>query len=82
MLYGRHPALPPILYSLVKESEGVTPQDYMKALTQTLIKIQTTAYSNLLIKKVKSQEKANEGRRNLEEFEVGDQVMFSRCGNG
>ena len=45
MLYGRHPALPPILYLLVKESQECTQYIYLKELVKTLIDIQIKAYS-------------------------------------
>ena len=43
MLYGRQPSLPPILYTLVKDTDNKNPLDYVEKLVDTLIKIQTNA---------------------------------------
>ena len=39
MLYGRQPSLPPILYTLVKDTDNKNPLDYVEKLFDTLIEI-------------------------------------------
>ena len=76
MLYGRQPSLPPILYTLVKDTDNKNPLDYVEKLVNTLIEIQTNAYSNILTKKISAYEKSKDTRKVLPKFQVNNQVMF------
>ena len=75
-MYRRHPALLPILYNLVKDSEALGLVDYLKQLVEILVKIQTEYYSNIYEVKLKGFNRAVKDRRPLEEFDVGQIVMF------
>ena len=44
MLYGRKPALPPVLYLLLSDQKAVSPGLYLSRLTSALIKLHTNAY--------------------------------------
>ncbi|KAJ9087580.1 hypothetical protein DSO57_1031761 [Entomophthora muscae] len=45
-------------------------------LARTLIQLQSEAYSNALAKKIRSQEKDNIWKAPLQEFQLGDWVLF------
>ena len=45
MLYGRHLAKPPLLYSMVKDTESLNLYEYIKQLVKSLIAIQSDAYT-------------------------------------
>lgn len=68
MLYGRQPSLPPILYTFVKDTDNKNPLDYVEKLVDTLIEIQTDAYSNILTKKTSAYEKSKDTRKVLPKF--------------
>ena len=72
MLYERHFFLPPVLYFLVKESDGNSFGNYIKRLVQTLIWIKSKAYTNIFNKKLKANAHVQIELRKLEEFEVGN----------
>ena len=56
MIYGRHPALPPLLYNLIKNSGKIRSETYMKKLVKVFINIQTQAYSIILKQRLKNKE--------------------------
>ena len=70
LVYGRHPSLPPLLYSLVKETATNNPDEYFKNLANTLIRLQSLAYSTIVERKIKVYNKANETRTPLQEFKI------------
>ena len=76
LLYGRQPALPPLLYTLIQESNTLSYYNYLRQLCTTLVNLQTETYSNLLLWKTKAHEKATLSRHPLVSFLVGEQVMF------
>ena len=76
LLYGRQPALPPLLYTLIQDSNTLSYYNYLRKLCNTLVNLQTEAYSNLLLRKTKAHEKATLSRHPLGSFLVGEQVMF------
>ena len=76
LLYGRQPALPPLLYTLIQESNTLSYYNYLRQLCITLVNLQTEAYSNLLLQKTKAHNRATLSSHPLGSFLVGEQVMF------
>lgn len=81
LIYGRHPSVPPALYSLVCPEPAISQEAYLQRLTQSLVKIQSEAYSTNLSSKEKDIERANNSRPPLPKFEVGDSVYFYSKGS-
>ena len=53
LLYGRQLALPPLLYTIIKDSKTLSYSKYLTHLMKTLIYLQSDAYSKKLEKKIK-----------------------------
>ena len=68
MLYGRKTSLPPILYTLVKNTNNKNPLNYVEKLVDALIELQTNAYSYILTKKITAYEKSKDNRKVLPKF--------------
>ena len=71
LLYGRHPSLPPLLYSILKESEEISYGEYLRRLANLLIAIQADAYENIYSKKLKAYERASKDRTPLSTLSGG-----------
>lgn len=52
LLYGRQPALPPVLYSCVGGAGATNVNGYLQTLANTLIKLQSEAYLVSLSQKI------------------------------
>lgn len=76
LLYGRQPALPPVLYSCVGENKDSDVTSYLNNLTNTLIKLQSEAYSVSLAQKICLHERENQCHAPLPDFEVGEKVLY------
>ena len=76
LMYGRQPAIPPVLYSCISQGEPQSPNTYLERLIKTLIGLQSQAYSSSLQKKVKAHAAAEKNRCPLPTFQVGDTVLF------
>ena len=53
LMYGRHPAIPLILYSAMDNSEELTYQQCMTKLAKTLIKLQAEAFTETTLSRSK-----------------------------
>ena len=49
LMFGRHPALPPVFHSLLDDQENVPYATYLEKLISTLIRIQTKAFSSVIL---------------------------------
>ena len=75
LLYGRKPALPPLLYDILGNEPQVIPEKYFSKLVDTIIDLQSKAFSNSYKAKVKSIDYSKR-RRPLPKFSVGDLVLY------
>ncbi|KAJ9090109.1 hypothetical protein DSO57_1005846 [Entomophthora muscae] len=84
MLYGQEATTPSILGPpLIEVDASVNPETHVKDLTNQIIDIQATAYSNAY--KVKALEllPSNAARAPLPEYQVGDLVLYyQNCTGG
>ena len=76
LLFGRHPALPPILYSVSKPVPEATYEQYLSTLTDTLIRLQAAAFTNVAHNKQLAYNRAQANLPPLPSFEVGESVSF------
>ena len=76
MLYGRKPALPPVLYLLVSDQKAVSPGLYLSRLTSALIKLHTNAYVSAESRQINSHTASNSRIEPYYVFSVGDQVLY------
>ena len=75
LLYGRNPALPPLLYDILGNKPQVTPKKYFSKLVDTIIDLQSKVFSNSYKAKVKSIDYSKR-RQPLPKFSVGDLVFY------
>ena len=76
MLYGRKPALPPVLYSLVSDQKAVSPGLYLSRLTSALIKLHTNAYVSAESIQINSHTASKSCIEPYYVFSVDDQVLY------
>ena len=76
MLYGRNPAVPPLLYSLLPKNDSISPSKYIYSLVQTLIKIHTQAFVESFNKRARAQSRDSAKRHDIQKFAVDDQVLY------
>ena len=61
---------------MVKKTNVLNPKDYVQKLVENIINIQYDAYSTIMIKKLKAQEKANISQQELIKFDINNKVIF------
>ena len=68
--------MPLLLYSLVKDHKNISNEKYLENFSSTLIDLQTNAYLNIWDKKIKTYQKALLDRRQIQTFNINDQVIY------
>lgn len=77
LLYGRKPALPPLLYDILDQNlDSQNTDSYLKELTTTIIALQSKAFSNSYISKINSVQYNKEKRKELRLYSEGDRVLY------
>ena len=76
MLYGRKPALPPVLYSLVSNQKAVSPGLYLSRLTSALIKLHTNTFVFAESRQINSHTASKSRIKPYYVFSVGDKVLY------
>ena len=75
LLYGQKPALPPLLYDILGNKPQVTPKKYFSKLVDTIINLQSKAFSNSNKAKVKSIDYSKRCQP-LSKFSAGNLVLY------
>lgn len=76
LMYGRHPGVPPILYSLLGNPGTTSPAQYLATLANTLIKLQSKAFSEITLQRTRAQAADMSRRWPLPQFKIGDEVSY------
>ena len=76
LMYGRHPAIPPVLFSAMGNPSTLTYNDYLEKLSDTLIKLQAEALTEIITNRRAGKEADDKKRKPLEEFKVGSMVFY------
>lgn len=82
LLYGQKPALLPILYAQIVDQDCLTPSEYLKRLTNLLIKLHTEAYISSHNLKTQAFDTLNDDRKAVTDFKIDDVVLYLNQPNG
>ena len=75
LLYGRKPALPPLVNDIIGSESQVAPIKYFSKLVETISYLQSKAFSNSFKAKVKSIDYRKQ-RQQLPKFSFGNLVLY------